>query len=106
MDSRRPPTATASRAGPRPGAALAPDFEIRVERPDARLALIELRSPGYREFFFVVTGKASVSITAFHASDEMHEEARVYVFPPPYGWSMDLPDEDLVLQVWEALAQR
>ena len=79
------------------------NFRVSVDRPQPRLALMEVASPGYREFFFVVSGDKTVSILAFDVFDEAYQEGRVWVCPKPQDWSMDVPDEEFLIQVWQTL---
>lgn len=57
----------------------------------------------YNELFFVVTGDKSVAVTMYDPSDLTHREPQVFVFAKPYGWSLDVPDEEALLQVWQSV---
>jgi hypothetical protein len=80
-------------------------FSVSVDRrPNA--VLIDVAWPDGRELFFVVNGDRSVGIMAFDGSDESHREPRVYVVPRPYGWTLDVADDELLLLVWQMLGEQ
>ncbi len=87
---------TAARAG-RGG------WQVRATRPDPRITLFDVALSDYREFFFVAVGGRSVTITMYDTSDETHPEPQTFTFAKPYGWRTDLPDEEALLQVWQAV---
>ncbi len=76
---------------------------VDVHRYGARVALLDVHLHGYREVFFVVTGAKSVTITMLDETDPTHQEAQVFVFAKPYGWSLDGSDEEALIQVWQAV---
>jgi hypothetical protein len=78
-------------------------FRVSVIRPQSRVAFMEVSSPGYQEFFFVVAGDKTISIVAFDAFDEGYQEGRVWVCPKPHEWSMDVTEEEFLIQVWQTL---
>lgn len=90
---------------PRTGRLPSGGLRLTVERRGGT-ALIELSWPDGGEIFFVVDGERSVGIMAFDESDESHREPRAYVVPRPYGWSMDVTDEDLLLAVWQIMGEQ
>ena len=78
-------------------------WQVLASRPDPRVALFEVALPDYREFFFVAVGDRSVTITMYDTSDESHPEPQTFTFAKPYGWRTDLPDDEALLQVWQAV---
>ena len=80
-------------------------LRLTVERRGGT-ALLEVAWPDGGEVFFVADGERSVGIMAFDQSDESHREPRVYVVPRPYGWSMDVPDDELLLGVWQMMGEQ
>lgn len=78
-------------------------WRVEVTRPDPRVALFEVTLSGYREFFFVAVGERSVSVTMYDTSDETYPEPQTFTFAKPYGWDTDLPDDEALLQVWQAV---
>lgn len=73
---------------------------IRYERLEARVALLEVTAPGYQEFFFCVSGRDTVTVTAFDPSDASWDQPRIYHLPRPSDWLSDTSAEDLLLQIW------
>ena len=80
-------------------------FTVSVERRTSAV-LLEVSWPEGGELFFVVEGERSIGIMAFDGSDESHREPRVYVVPRPYGWSLDIGEDDLMLAVWQILGEQ
>lgn len=78
-------------------------WQVLASRPDPRVALFEVALSDYREFFFVAVGDRSVTITMYDTSDESHPEPQTFTFAKPYGWRTDLPDDEALLQVWQAV---
>lgn len=78
-------------------------WTVRAHRPQPGVALLEVSLGEYDELFYVVTGDKSVAVVAYDPSDQTYREAQVFVFPKPYGWSLDVPDEEALLQVWQAV---
>jgi hypothetical protein len=75
-------------------------LKVRCSRPERRITLVQVDAPGYQEFFFVLTSRETVTITAFDASDESWEEPRIYHLPRPHGWQEDASDEEFALALW------
>lgn len=80
-----------------------PAGRVAVHRFGARTVVLAVHLADYRETFVVVTGDKSVAVTMFDEADVTHREAQVFVFAKPYGWSLDLPDEEALLLVWETI---
>jgi hypothetical protein len=78
-------------------------WQVSVTRPDPRITLFEVTISDYREFFFVAVGEQSVSITMYDTSDDNYREPQSFTFAKPYGWRSDLPDDEALLQVWQAV---
>lgn len=78
-------------------------WQVHTTRPDPRITLFDVKLSGYREFFYVAVGDRSISITMYDTSDESHPEPQTFVFARPYGWRTDLPDDEALLQVWQAV---
>jgi hypothetical protein len=78
-------------------------WQVTTTRPDPRVTLFDVGLSGYREFFFVAVGERSVSITMYDTSDDTYPEPQIFTFAKPYGWLMDLTDEEALLQVWQAV---
>jgi hypothetical protein len=78
-------------------------WQVITTRPDPRITLFEVTISGYREFFFVAVGERSVSITMYDTSDDTYPEPQTFTFARPYGWRGDLPDDEALLQVWQAV---
>ena len=80
-----------------------------VRRDDARPidALIEQHGPDYRVPTLLRTLSAHcpkrVSVTMYDTSDETYPEPQTFTFAKPYGWRTDLPDDEALLQVWQAV---
>ena len=80
---------------------------VELTRYAANSLAMEVALGDYREVFFVITGDRSVCITSFDESDLSHPEPNVFMFPKPYGWTLDLDDDELMVQIWQAAgAQR
>jgi hypothetical protein len=80
-------------------------LRLTVDRR-GRTALIEVAWPDGGEVFFVADGDRSVGIMAFDESDDSHREPRLHVIPRPYGWSMDVSDDELLLGVWQIMGEQ
>jgi hypothetical protein len=39
----------------------------------------------------------------YDTSDDTYPEPQIFTFAKPYGWLMDLTDEEALLQVWQAV---
>ncbi|MEW6470801.1 MAG: hypothetical protein AB1679_00845 [Actinomycetota bacterium] len=106
MTGHEPDPETGAPARPRSGRTPEPPgFQCRVLRyPDA--ALLELTWPDGGELYFVVSGARSIGIMAFDHADETHREPRIHVVPKPYQWSIDVPDDELLLLVWLTLGEQ
>ncbi len=78
-------------------------WRVQVTRPDPKVSLFEVALSDYREFFFVAVGERSVSVTMYDTSDATYPEPQTVTFAKPYGWDADLPDEEALLQVWQAV---
>jgi hypothetical protein len=78
-------------------------WQVAITRPDPRVTLFEVTISDYREFFFVAVGERSVSITMYDTSDDTYPEPQTFTFAKPYGWRTDLPDDEALLQVWQAV---
>jgi hypothetical protein len=78
-------------------------WQVTTTRPDPRITLFEVTISDYREFFFVAVGERSVSITMYDTSDATYPEPQSFTFAKPYGWRADLPDDEALLQVWQAV---
>jgi hypothetical protein len=74
-----------------------------MTRPDPKVTLFDVSLSDYHEYFFVAVGEHSVSITTYDTSDESYPEPQSFTFAKPYGWRTDLPDEEALLQVWQAV---
>lgn len=78
-------------------------WQVTVTRPDPRAMLFDVALSDYREFFFVAAGERSIAITMYDTSDDTYPEPQTFVFAKPYGWQDDLPDDEALLQVWQAV---
>jgi hypothetical protein len=89
-------------------------LSLKITRPEPRVALMEVTSPGYQEFFYVVAGERILTVTAFEATDPIHPEPRVQVLRKPHDWDMSVADvastgvddQDLLLRIWEVVGTR
>jgi hypothetical protein len=80
---------------------------VQLTRYASNCLAMEVALGDYREVFFVITGDRSVCITSFDQSDPTRPEPSVFMFPKPYGWTLDLEDDELMVQIWQAAgAQR
>ncbi|MTV25724.1 hypothetical protein FTX61_09920 [Nitriliruptoraceae bacterium ZYF776] len=69
--------------------------------------MFDVHVSDYHEFFFVVAGEKTVSVSRFDPSDESYLEPEVSVFPKPYRWELEEDDDLAILQVWQVVgAQR
>lgn len=87
----------------RRGAGRTGAWNVHAVRPSPAVALFEIRLGDYTEFFYVVTGDKTVAVTMFDPSDETYREPQVFVFAKPYGWSLDGPDDEVLLRVWQSV---
>ncbi|HVU72662.1 MAG TPA: hypothetical protein VHE83_06860 [Mycobacteriales bacterium] len=76
---------------------------VDVHRYGPHVAVFDVHLAGYREVFTVTTGQKSVVITMLDESDAAHSEAQVFVFAKPYGWDLDVPDDEALLLVWQSV---
>ena len=81
-------------------------LSLTVTRPEAATAVLDVVAPHHREVFFVAAGPATIAVTIIDTSDTEYGEPRVYVVRKPHDWRMDLPDEALLLAIWELLTPR
>jgi hypothetical protein len=66
------------------------------------MTMFDVSLSDYREFFCVAEGEQSLTIVMLEPG-AVYKEAQVFVFPKPYGWSRDLPDDEALQQVWQAV---
>lgn len=76
---------------------------VRVTRFTEHTLAVEARLGDYREVFFVITGDRTVTISSYDESDPSYPEAQVFVFAKPYGWTLDLNDDDVMVEIWQAV---
>ena len=58
-------------------------LNVRCHRLERRATVLEVEAPGYQEFFFVVTTRDTVTITAFDSSDKEWEQPADLPSPAP-----------------------
>jgi len=87
-----------STAGRTPG----PKPVVKSTRHSEHALAMEVGLGDYREVFFVLIGERSVAISSYDETDPTHPEPAVFVFPKPYQWSLDLDDDELMVQIWQA----
>lgn len=75
---------------------------VKFTRHSEHALAMEVGLGEYREVFFVLVGERSVAISSFDETDPTHPEPAVFVFPKPYQWSLDLDDDELMVQIWQA----
>ncbi|WP_261560175.1 hypothetical protein [Frankia tisae] len=97
QDGAQPP------ADPAPGPAAPRTRTVDVHRYGPDAVVLDVHLGQYREVFFVLTGDKSVTITMLDGSDPTHHEAQVFVFAKPWQWSLDAPDEEVLLRVWQSV---
>jgi hypothetical protein len=95
--------APARLGGPEADQHRAGGWQVRTTRPEPRITLFDVALSDYREFFYVAVGERSVSVTMYDTSDETYPEPQTFTFAKPYGWRTDLPDDEALLQVWQAV---
>jgi hypothetical protein len=78
-------------------------WSVVMNRPHPAVTLLEVSLPGYREFFSVTEGCATLAITTIEAGEDAHYEPQVFVFAKPYGWRNDLDGDEALMQVWQAV---
>lgn len=81
-------------------------LSLAVTRPEAHTAVLDVVAPHHRELFFIAAGPTTIAVTIIETSDTDYGEPRVYVVRKPHDWSMDVADEQLLLQLWETLTPR
>ncbi len=75
---------------------------VKFTRHSEHALAMEVGLGDYREVFFVLIGERSVAISSYDETDPTHREPTVFVFPKPYQWSVDLDDDELMVQIWQA----
>lgn len=78
-------------------------WTVVVTRPCPEVTLFDVSLSGYREFFTVSEGVATLAITSLEPGAGAYPEPQVFVFAKPYDWRNDLDDDDALLQLWQAV---
>lgn len=72
-------------------------------RPHGRVALLDVRSTGHREFFQITEGERTLVVTVLDVTNPAYPEPRSYVVEKPFGWCTDSSAQDLLLAIWKAV---
>ena len=83
--------------------ARAAGWTVVVTRPCSEVTLFDVSLSSYRELFTVAEGPTTLAITSLEPGESAYPEPQVFVFAKPYDWRNDLPDDEALLQVWQAV---
>lgn len=79
---------------------------VVATRPDPHVVLLEATAMGYQEVFFIVATSEMLTVVAYEPSDDTLDAPRIHHVPKPYGWSNDVPDDELLVQLWQAIGHQ
>jgi len=98
MSSPSPPLARADNTSASPSG-----WTVDMHRYGPRVTLFDVRLADYHEYMFVALGDHSISITMLDTSNAYFREPQTFTFARPHDWDTDLPADEALIQVWQAV---
>lgn len=75
-------------------------------RPDPAVVVLDAEAMGYHEVFCVVATAETLTVLAYEPTDETSDLPRLHHVPKPYGWRNDVTDEEMLVQLWQAIGHQ